>query len=318
MRQRRSPVLPADDAGKRGASATSKRGMTGYIDQQGPAPAGHRLIPAVRAWLAWHAEMGMADLDMEDWPAAPVAEPHAKAAASPAMVVPAAVPAPLPALPTRQRPGALRGDREAVGNARRIAAACDTLDELRQALEDFDGCALKDTATRLCFADGAADARIMLIGEAPGSEEDRQGLPFVGPSGQMLDRMLATIGLDRGNVWITNVIYWRPPGNRAPTAGEIATCQPFLERQIELLRPSVMLFVGGIAARALLETTEGVTRLRGRRFAYRGPGLAQPIPALVTFHPAYLLRSPLNKRFAWRDLLTLDAWLAELGHPHRR
>lgn len=290
--------------------------MTGCIDQQAPAPAGDRLTSGIRAWLAWHAEMGMADFDLDDGPAAAVVDPRPKAPPIPAAAVPAPA-AQAMSVPAAPRT-ALRGDREAVGNARRIAAACRSLDELRLALERFDGCALKDTATRLCFADGAADARIMLIGEAPGSEEDRQGLPFVGPSGQMLDRMLATIGLDRGNVWITNVIYWRPPGNRAPTAGEIATCQPFLERQIELLRPAVILFVGGIAARALLDTTEGVTRLRGRRFAYRGPGLGEAVPALVTFHPAYLLRSPLNKRFAWRDLLTLNAWLAELGNPHRR
>jgi DNA polymerase len=208
-------------------------------------------------------------------------------------------------------------EREAVGEACRLARGCATLDELRRALEGFEGCALSRTASRLCFADGNPQARIMLIGEAPGSEEDRQGRPFVGPSGQLLDRMLATIGLDRRQVWITNVIFWRPPGNRAPTAGEIAVCQPFLERQIELLAPAVLVFVGGIAARALLGLSDGVTRLRGRRLVYRAePRDDRPaieIPAMVIFHPAYLLRQPLNKRFAWRDLLTLRSRLDELG-----
>jgi DNA polymerase len=151
----------------------------------------------------------------------------------------------------------------------------------------------------------------MLIGEAPGAEEDRQGKPFVGPSGQLLDRMLATIGLGRDEVYITNVIFWRPPGNRAPTTLEIATCQPFLERQIELLRPGVIVFVGGIAARALLGRADGVTRLRGRRFEYRMPGLDIDLPALVMLHPAFLLRQPLQKKLAWRDLLQLRAILDE-------
>ncbi|HET6468191.1 MAG TPA: uracil-DNA glycosylase [Geminicoccaceae bacterium] len=181
------------------------------------------------------------------------------------------------------------------------------------ALEGFDGCPLKATATRLCFADGNRAARVMLIGEAPGAEEDRQGRPFVGTSGQLLDRMLAAIGLGRGEVYITNTIFWRPPGNRAPTAAEIATCQPFLERQIELLRPAVLVLVGGSAARALLGRDEGVTRLRGRRFEYRTDENSAAIPTLVMLHPAYLLRQPMEKRNAWRDLLQLRAMLAEQG-----
>jgi DNA polymerase len=277
--------------------------MTGRTNHQPSAPADDRLASGLRAWLAWHAQMGMADLDRDDWSAEAHPQPTAPRPRATSLAV----------VESPRRPPAVRGDRESVGDARRIAATCGSLDELRQELERFDGCALRRTATRLCFADGAADARIMLIGEAPGSEEDRQGKPFVGPSGQMLDRMLATIGLDRSLVWITNVIFWRPPGNRAPTAAEIAVCQPFLERQIEILAPAVIVFVGGIAARALLGRNDGVTALRGRRFAYAGPNLPAPIPALVMFHPAYLLRTPLNKRFAWRDLLTLDAWLAELG-----
>ena len=206
-------------------------------------------------------------------------------------------PAPAPPLPLRS-PGSI------AASARAVAAACASVAELERALAAFDGCALKETALNLCFADGNPAAEVMLIGEAPGAEEDRKGKPFVGPSGQLLDRMLATIGLDRTSVYITNVIYWRPPGNRTPTPAEIAACQPFLERQIELIRPKVMVFVGGIAARGLLGVKEGVTKLRGRRLLYP---LADgtTIPALVMFHPAYLLRTPAQKRLAWRDLLTL-------------
>lgn len=193
---------------------------------------------------------------------------------------------------------------QAVAHAREQAAACKSLAELQAALAAFDGCPLKDTAINLCFADGNPAAQIMLIGEAPGAEEDRQGKPFVGPSGQLLDKMLATVGLDRTSVYITNVIYWRPPGNRTPTPAEIAACQPFLERQIELLQPKLIVFVGGIAARALLGVKEGVTKLRGRRFTYT-TGEGAKIPALVMFHPAYLLRQAMQKRLAWRDLLTI-------------
>ena len=196
-------------------------------------------------------------------------------------------------------------------HARAIAAGCRTLAELEAALERFDGCPLKETATRLCFADGNPDPRLMLIGEAPGAEEDRQGKPFVGASGQLLDRMLATIGLDRRTVWITNIIFWRPPGNRTPTTAEVAVCQPFLERQIALIRPQRLLFLGGSAAHALLEVSEGVTKLRGRTYLYRPADGTAPIPAMVTFHPAYLLRQPLQKRLVWRDLLTLKQQLEQ-------
>ncbi len=210
------------------------------------------------------------------------------------------------AMPERQdgRPSLLVPEGRRVDYAREQAARCRSLAELEAALADFDGCALRATAKQLCFADGNPEARLMLIGEAPGAEEDRRGKPFVGPSGQLLDRMLAEIGIDRTKAWITNLIFWRPPGNRAPTGGEIAVCQPFLERQIELLAPWFILFVGGIAAKALLGRTEGVTKLRGRPLTYSGVD-GRAIPCLVTFHPAYLLRQPLQKRFVWRDMLQL-------------
>ena len=145
----------------------------------------------------------------------------------------------------------------------------------------------------------------MLIGEAPGREEDEQGLPFVGPSGKLLDRMLASIGLDRGSVFITNVVYWRPPGNRKPEPAEVELCLPFVERMVELIDPLAMMFLGGAAAAALLGKAEGITRLRGKFYDYAAPGLPRPIPSIPTYHPAYLLRTPIHKREAWRDLLAL-------------
>jgi uracil-DNA glycosylase len=264
------------------------------------------------AWLDWYRAMGATGW-LGDHPidrcalAPPPAAAAARAetwspASPPSTPARAAAPAPRPALAAP--PLALRPPGAVVASARETAAACRSIAELEHALAAFDGCALKETALNLCFADGNPEAEVMLIGEAPGAEEDRQGKPFVGPSGQLLDRMLATIGLDRGSVYITNVIYWRPPGNRSPTPAEIAACQPFLERTIELVRPKLIVFVGGIAARGLLGVKEGVTKLRGRRLVYP---LADgtTIPALVMFHPAYLLRQPAQKRLAWRDLLTM-------------
>ena len=157
----------------------------------------------------------------------------------------------------------------------------------------------------LVFADGNPDGRVMLIGEGPGSEEDRRGLPFVGASGQLLDRMLACIGLDRAQVYISNVLFWRPPGNRTPTDAEVAACLPFVERHIELANPDFLVLLGGMSAKTLLARTEGILRLRGRWRPYQHAGMATPIPALPTLHPAYLLRQPQQKRLAWRDLLSL-------------
>ncbi|WGF86547.1 uracil-DNA glycosylase [Marinivivus vitaminiproducens] len=259
------------------------------------------------AWLDWYALMGVTDVVGEHaadrFQAGRSDEPPETAAHSAeAEAIRTAAPAPR-AAPPETVPLGLGDDPYQQG--RRTAEACNSLDELIQALRDFDGCALKTTALNLCVADGNPEARIMLIGEAPGAEEDRQGRPFCGPSGQLLDRMLTTIGLSRETVYITNLVYWRPPGNRQPSAAEIAVCQPFLERQIELVRPRVIQFVGGMSARVLLDAKEGVTRLRGRRFTYQ-PRSGEPIPALVMFHPAYLLRSPVQKRFAWRDLLALQ------------
>lgn len=173
---------------------------------------------------------------------------------------------------------------------------------LEARLDSFDGCVLKATATHTVFGTGPADARLMIIGEAPGEEEDRRGEPFVGPSGKLLDRMLRAIGLDRNQVYITNTIYWRPPGNRTPTPQEVMACYPFMQKQIALIRPHVLVLVGGAAAKTVLKRTEGIMRLRGRWHEVAVTDGAEPIPAMATFHPAYLLRSPAQKREAWQDL----------------
>lgn len=180
-----------------------------------------------------------------------------------------------------------------------------TLAELRAALETFDQCALRRTATQLVFADGAEDARIMLIGEAPGAEEDRTGRPFVGAAGRLLDKMLDSIGLDRTSVRIVNVVPWRPPGNRTPSETEIAQCLPFLHRHIALVRPDCLMLLGSVAVRAMIGGKEGITRVRGKWKEIEIQGLESPIRAIPTYHPAYLLRQPAAKRQAWTDLLTL-------------
>jgi DNA polymerase len=176
-----------------------------------------------------------------------------------------------------------------------------TLAELEALVAGFEGCALKRTAKSLCFARGREDARIMLIGEAPGRDEDLQGKPFVGRAGQLLDRMLAAIGLAEEHVYITNTVYWRPPGNRTPTPEEVEACAPFLARQIELLSPDVLVLLGGAAVRNILGVAEGIMRLRGKWLSYACAG--RDIATLPTLHPAYLLRTPEDKRLAWRDLL---------------
>jgi uracil-DNA glycosylase family 4 len=197
--------------------------------------------------------------------------------------------------------------------ARELAGAAQSLEELVEALAAFDGCALKKTATNLVFGDGNPAARVMFVGEAPGADEDRAGKPFVGVSGQLLDRMVAWIGLDRTSFYITNILFWRPPGNRTPTSDEVAACIPFVIRHIELVAPAVLVPVGGPATEALLHRRDGITKLHGRWFDYQSPGLAQPIPTFPIFHPAFLLRSPAQKRAAWRDLLTLRQKLGSLG-----
>ncbi|MDR3494125.1 MAG: uracil-DNA glycosylase [Ancalomicrobiaceae bacterium] len=209
----------------------------------------------------------------------------------------------------RVAPGAAVPSGDEVAAAREAAASAASLDDLRDILARFNGCNLKQTAKTLVFADGNPAARVMLVGEAPGRDEDEAGLPFVGRSGQLLDRMLAAIGLDRTAVYIANVVPWRPPGNRTPTPQETEICKPFIVRQIALADPDVLVFLGGASAAALAGTKDGILKLRGRWLDYDTG--SRRIKALATLHPAYLLRQPIQKRLAWRDFLSLKRHLDE-------
>ncbi|MGA2944140.1 MAG: uracil-DNA glycosylase [Xanthobacteraceae bacterium] len=212
--------------------------------------------------------------------------------------------------PMRAQPGANVpvAPEVAVMAAREEAKSAATLVELRAILDRFTGCPLRATATQIVFADGNPQARVMFVGEAPGRDEDIEGLPFVGRSGKLLDRMMAGIGLDRTSAYIANIVPWRPPGNRTPTPQETAICLPFIRRQIELANPDILVCLGGPSAQTLLGIKEGITRSRGRWFPYYTG--TREIRALPTFHPAFLLRSPLQKRLAWRDFLAIKKALA--------
>jgi len=223
--------------------------------------------------------------------------------------VPTAQPAPPPGRMHVEPPQAPAAPDAAVMAARAAARSAASLDELRAILDRFEGCALRATATQLVFADGNPQARLMFIGEAPGRDEDIEGLPFVGRSGKLLDRMLAAIGLDRTSVYIANIVPWRPPGNRTPTPQETAICLPFTQRQIELVDPDVLVCLGNPSTQTVLATKEGITRTRGRWFRYQTG--TREIRAMPTFHPAFLLRNPISKRLAWRDFLAIKKALAE-------
>jgi len=200
-----------------------------------------------------------------------------------------------------------------VEDARALARRCASVGELEQAVRAFEGCALKRTAKNTVFADGVAGAPVMVVGEAPGADEDRLGKPFVGVSGQLMDRMFEAIGMSRErDLYITNILFWRPPGNRTPTLSEQAICLAFTRRHIELARPKVLVLAGGTAAKSVLDTTEGIMRLRGK-WTSLGLDDGSTVPTLPTFHPAYLLRTPASKRQSWSDLLALDKKLRELG-----
>lgn len=292
------------------------------------------LRPAARALLAWYVDAGVDEailphpVDRLSPPpkaaasqVAPQAAPQmdtradtrataARTPSSPAQSGIAQPAAPRPAAVPRASQAEL--DRPADA-ARDAARAATTLEALKAVIEGFDGCGLKITATNTVFADGVVGADVMVVGEAPGADEDRQGKPFVGVSGQLLDRMLASIGLSReSSVYITNILPWRPPGNRPPTQAEIATCIPFVERHIELAAPKLLLFAGGTSAKSMMGRKEGITRLRGTWTDWQQPNLDGTIPALATYHPAYLLRSPGQKSSAWKDLLALRRRLDEL------
>jgi uracil-DNA glycosylase len=261
-----------------------------------------------RELLAFYREAGV-DALLEETPAdrfagdeaAPRAETARARVEAPTSAAPRALPVRAPGVASRIAPppppeAAVMAAREAAKNAA-------TLEELQAMLERFEGCALRTTATQLVFADGNPKARVMFVGEAPGRDEDIEGLPFVGRSGKLLDRMMAAIGLDRRSAYIANVVPWRPPGNRTPTPQESAVCLPFTLRQIELADPDILVCLGTPSAQTLLNSKDGILKTRGRWFAFHTG--TREIRAIATLHPAYLLRQPLQKRFAWRDFLAI-------------
>jgi len=263
--------------------------------------------PTVSQLLAFYLEAGV-DCALAETPLNRLADPEVVAAASetaPPRPVRMAAPIPPP------RADAAPAPDVAIVSAREAARTAPTLEALRALLENFDGCALKSTATRLVFADGNPQARVMFVGEAPGREEDIEGLPFVGRSGKLLDRMIAAIGLDRSKAYIANVIPWRPPGNRTPTPQETQICLPFIQRQIELVNPDVLVTLGNPSTQTLLGTRDGIMKTRGRWVDYDTG--TRTIRALATFHPAYLLRSPSYKRLSWQDLRAIAKALAAVS-----
>jgi uracil-DNA glycosylase family 4 len=270
-----------------------------------PEPA-----PNIRQLLAFYLESGV-DCTLAEEPVDRLAEPDIPAARAPvrepATLRPAReMPFTAPAVPRSEIAPA---PEAAVASAREAARTAPTLEALRALLQNFEGCALKNTATQLVFADGNPEAHIMFVGEAPGRDEDIEGLPFVGRSGKLLDRMIAAIGLDRSKAYIANVIPWRPPGNRTPTPQETQICLPFIQRQIELVNPDVLVTLGNPSTQTLLQTRDGIMKTRGKWFDYDTG--TRTIRAMATFHPAYLLRSPSYKRMSWQDLRAIAKTLEQ-------
>lgn len=270
---------------------------------------------AAAALLAWYVAAG-ADLAMGE---VPVDRLAASQAPTPAPAIRPAMAADNTS--SSERPAGstvttLRPATESAESAEALARGARTVAALEAAVREFEGCALKKTAMNTVFADGNPASGLMFVGEAPGGDEDRQGKPFVGVSGQLLDRMLKAIGRDRQSdshgAYITNVLPWRPPGNRKPTPAEVTMCVPFIRRHIALVRPRLLVFLGGTAAAALLDTTAGITRLRGRWLDYHDAESGLTIPVMPTYHPAYLLRQPALKADAWRDFLEIRARLRDL------
>ncbi len=262
---------------------------------------------AAEALLRWYAEMGVdeavgpAPADLYAWQnsSTDIKKP-----------VPAPKDTATPITPIFQAEEAAPAAEEAIATARKIAASCGSFEALRDAVAEFDGCPLKAGAKQTVFADGVPGSDLIVIGEAPGREEDRTGKPFVGRAGQLLDRMLAAIGRSRTqDTLISNVIYWRPPGNRTPTQDETAICRPFVEKLIELTEPKVIVLAGGAPLQALLDIS-GIMRARG---VWRELELESGarFPVMPIFHPAFLLRQPANKRLAWADLQTIEARLTK-------
>lgn len=276
-----------------------------------PTEQNNLSVAEIRAALLFYESAGV-DTPVDDFA-------HDRFAETEALLAQAARPAPVKSQNRPPEPAVLparpvqTGDPASVGteeDARALAASAPTLEALRDTLSRYDGLSIRKTAKNLVFGDGQAGAKLMFVGEAPGRDEDLQGVPFVGRSGQLLIRMISAIGLSREDVYITNVIPWRPPGNRTPTPAEANACRPFIERHIELVNPEILVFLGAASAQQLTGAKEGILRLRGKWLDYRSGG--KTIKAMATLHPAYLLRSPGQKKLAWRDFLAIRAALADL------
>jgi DNA polymerase len=269
-----------------------------------PSPPTAEPPPTARELLAFYLEAGVDCALLEEPPNRlldpEIATPPPAAAPTANIRRPPPEPAAIPRAPAAAAPA----PDVAIASARDAARTAPTLEALRALLETFDGCALKQTATRLVFADGNPQARIMFVGEAPGRDEDLEGIPFIGRSGKLLDRMIGAIGLDRTTAYITNVIPWRPPGNRDPSPQETQICLPFIKRQIELVDPDVLVCLGKPSSHAVLELKDGIMRTRGRWHNYDTG--TRTIRAMAMFHPAYLLRQPIHKRLAWQDLRAIS------------
>ena len=268
------------------------------------------------ALLRWYVDHGI-DETIGEEAIDRFALPPPAAVAAVAVSTPAAPPSPVPIrapiAPPVARPPVPLESPQLAEDAREVARRATTIAELEEAVRAFEGCALKRTAKNTVFADGVAGAPVMIVGEAPGADEDRLGKPFVGVSGQLMDRMFSAIGMSRErDLYITNILFWRPPGNHTPTLSEQAICLAFTRRHIELAKPKLVVLAGGTAVKAVLDATEGITRLRGK-WATLTLDDGSEVPALPTFHPAYLLRTPASKRQSWADLLSLDKQLKELG-----
>lgn len=250
-----------------------------------------------RGFIQWHIDMGADEA---------VGETPRNYFVQPAIIVPVeAVPAPSAQAIRLQASPAL-----AATGAMELADKAATLAELEAAVRAFEGCALKKTASKTVFADGNPNASVMIIGEAPGAQEDMQGIPFCGPSGALLDKMFAAIGMTRAeNLYISNTVFWRPPGNRQPSTEETTICLPFVEKHIALIQPKLLVLSGGTAAAALLQRTESISRLRGRTYSYENKYTTHSIPLMVSYHPSYLLRQPAQKRLAWQDMLAIQSLL---------
>lgn len=253
-----------------------------------------------KSLLEWYADAGV-DEAIGDEPVNWLAAPP-----------PAAVPAPQQPAPAGARPAPnplVHSPSAAIATARVLADQCNSIEELKKTVMEFEGCALKKTASKTVFSDGNPQALLMIIGEAPGAQEDIQGIPFCGPSGALLDKMLASIGLDRTRAYISNTVFWRPPGNRQPTPEETEICLPFVEKHIALVNPKLLMLSGGVATTTLLRKDASISRLRGRLYEYSNAYTPAPIPTILTYHPSYLLRSPQQKRLAWEDMLTIKKHL---------